>query len=227
MVNYNNGKVYKIQSPCGLVYYGSTTQKLSRRMTMHRYDVKRNKNLTSIPVVKAGGIISLVELVPCNSKEELHARERFYIDNNECVNKNKPRRKEEYLNYRKRWCEENKEHVQLKRKEYYKNNKEKRIAYSKQYYEDNKEHVKEYVKEYHKNNKEHVKKYVKKYYEKNKEKLKEYSKQYFENNREKHEKRYLCPCGGYYTYYSKSNHKKSKIHRTFIFEQHNCLNHLL
>ena len=31
--------------------------------------------------------IELVENYACNSKEELNAREGFYIQNNECVNK--------------------------------------------------------------------------------------------------------------------------------------------
>jgi hypothetical protein len=34
----------------------------------------------------------LVEKFPCESKDELHARERYYIENNECVNKYIPNR---------------------------------------------------------------------------------------------------------------------------------------
>jgi hypothetical protein len=36
--------------------------------------------------------IILEEKYPCNSKEELHKRERYYIDNNLCVNKYIPTR---------------------------------------------------------------------------------------------------------------------------------------
>ena len=46
MVNYNNGKIYKIESRLGdLVYIGSTTkQYLSQRMDKHRTDYKQWKN---------------------------------------------------------------------------------------------------------------------------------------------------------------------------------------
>ena len=41
--------------------------------------------------------IILMELYPCGSKAELKARERYYIENNECVNKHIPgRTKKEY-----------------------------------------------------------------------------------------------------------------------------------
>lgn len=44
-------------------------------------------------------MITLKEKFPCNDNDELHARERFYIDNNDCVNKNIPgRTAEEYKN---------------------------------------------------------------------------------------------------------------------------------
>ena len=37
MVNYKNGKIYKIEcNETGEVYYGSTTRKLCDRMTDHR-----------------------------------------------------------------------------------------------------------------------------------------------------------------------------------------------
>jgi hypothetical protein len=46
MTNYNNSKIYKIQSHVGeKIYIGSTTKKLlCDRMTGHRYDYKRWKN---------------------------------------------------------------------------------------------------------------------------------------------------------------------------------------
>ena len=46
--------------------------------------------------------IILVESYPCENKNELHSRERYYIENNNCVNKIIPTRtskefKKEYL----------------------------------------------------------------------------------------------------------------------------------
>jgi fibrillarin-like rRNA methylase len=41
--------------------------------------------------------IVLVEILETETKQELHQRERFYIENNDCVNKNIPTRtKKEY-----------------------------------------------------------------------------------------------------------------------------------
>ena len=46
MVNYENGKIYKIESHSGdMIYIGSTTKKyLSQRMDTHRTDFKCWKN---------------------------------------------------------------------------------------------------------------------------------------------------------------------------------------
>jgi hypothetical protein len=92
---YRNGKIYKIVcNITGLTYYGSTCKPtLARRLAKHRgcYNrwLKEKTNLTtSYHILKNGNYdIVLVELCPCNSKDELLRRERFHIENNECVNK--------------------------------------------------------------------------------------------------------------------------------------------
>ena len=76
MVNYENGKIYKIESYLGdMIYIGSTTKKyLSQRMDTHRSDYKRWKNgvynfVTSFTIFEEYGIencnIVLLELCPC------------------------------------------------------------------------------------------------------------------------------------------------------------------
>lgn len=40
--------------------------------------------------------------------------------------------------------------------------------------------------------------------------------QYYKNFTSKHNERVECECGGHYTYYAKSNHLKSKIHKKFV-----------
>ena len=46
MVDYGNGKVYKIVcNNTGKVYIGSTTQPLSKRLVAHRLDYKKYINL--------------------------------------------------------------------------------------------------------------------------------------------------------------------------------------
>ena len=103
MTNYNNGKIYKIESSLGnMVYYGSTTkQYLSQRMTTHRNHYKywlkgKSNNVTSYKLFEEYGLenckIVLVENYPCNSKDELTSREAYFIRNFECVNKHVPNR---------------------------------------------------------------------------------------------------------------------------------------
>jgi hypothetical protein len=130
MVNYQEGKIYKLVGS-GLTYYGSTTQRLCERKAGHkRLDCK-----SKILFEKGDVDIVLVEKYPCNSKEELHSRERYYIENNECINKNIPNRprKEYYRIY----IEQNKDNLKDKKKEYRENNKDKIKEKNKKYREQN------------------------------------------------------------------------------------------
>ena len=117
MVNYNNGKIYKIESICeheeGEVYIGSTSKEyLSQRMEYHKRDYNNykkgltSKTMTSFKLYDKYGIdncrIILIELVDADSKEELLMREAYYIRNIKCVNKMIPlRTKQEYRNENK------------------------------------------------------------------------------------------------------------------------------
>lgn len=118
MLKYQKGKIYKIvNNDNDLVYYGSTIQLLCNRMAQHRKHLNclsKNMNLSNSKII-------LVENYPCNSKEELESRERFYIENNNCINKNKPNRTEEDL---KKWFEDNKERIKEQKKIKYNENKE-------------------------------------------------------------------------------------------------------
>ena len=95
MVNYNNAKIYKIVcNKTGLVYIGSTCKKLCQRLSAHRTSYKRflngksTKKILSFKVLENNDYdIVLIELCPCNTKEELHKKERNYIETLECVNK--------------------------------------------------------------------------------------------------------------------------------------------
>lgn len=152
MVNYLYGKIYKIEPIVeheeGDVYYGSTTkQYLSQRMDSHRglYNAWQNKKAKmcySFRLFDKFGLencnICLVENYPCDTKDELLAREAYYIRNNKCVNKCIPgrttveyhRESESYQRYSKEYHKQ--PHVQDKVKEYHKTN-EKYIEYHKDY----------------------------------------------------------------------------------------------
>ncbi len=152
MPDYQNAKIYKlVNDTLGLTYYGSTTKKLSVRKGQHKYQSTR-KNTTSKLLFQGEGKVDivLVEKFPCNDKEELNMRERFYIENNECVNKNVPGRtgKEYYENNKEQICEQN--------KEYHQKNKEQICERKKDYYQNNKEQIIEQMKEYYQANKDKI-----------------------------------------------------------------------
>ena len=117
MVNYKNGKIYKIVNNVNdLVYYGSTTQPLYKRLNNHKR--RRSCNVFKMNVEDNQLKIILVENYSCNNKEELESRERYFIENNNCINKNIPLRTD------KEYREDNKEKIKEWRdnnKDYFKN----------------------------------------------------------------------------------------------------------
>jgi hypothetical protein len=185
MPDYKNGKIYKIvNDKLGLTYYGSTTQILSQRMGGHivakkRFDNGKCPNMTSFQLLDGNQKIYLVEKYPCNDKNELERRERYYIENNDCVNKCIPSRTN------KEYRIDNKDKIKQYQKEYDKNNKDKKKEYMKEYQKDNKDKRKEYDKEYYIDNKDKKKQYSKQYYIDNKDKINEYQKQYQKDNKDK------------------------------------------
>tara|TARA_R110002012_G_scaffold263018_1_gene445521 strand:+ start:78 stop:464 length:387 start_codon:yes stop_codon:yes gene_type:complete len=77
--------------------------------------------------------IILVENINCNSKEELLKKERWYIENNECVNKRIPGRTN------KQYYQENKEKIAKLAKTYNEINRKKVLEIKKKYRDSNKE----------------------------------------------------------------------------------------
>tara|TARA_R110000787_G_scaffold213335_1_gene322880 strand:- start:43 stop:582 length:540 start_codon:yes stop_codon:yes gene_type:complete len=144
MPDYSKSKIYKIVcNETGATYYGSTVQKVSERMGKHRSRMV----CSSRQIIERGNYgYSLVEEFSCDTKEQLHARERWYIENNDCVNKQIPTRT------RKEYNEANREKIQEQRNEYREANKEK----IQEYYQANKEKIQEQKKEYYEANKEKI-----------------------------------------------------------------------
>ena len=107
------GMIYKLESGSGPCYVGSTCQKLSTRLRGHKSDFKRwqegkeSKSVTSFELFKRGPVeITLIENV--HSLDELRARERYWIERLDCVNKNIPGRTyREYI----------RDHPEIRRKE--------------------------------------------------------------------------------------------------------------
>ncbi len=207
---YQRGKIYKIWSPStGLTYYGSTTQRLVMRLGAHRRNMRNYKNgkygfMASYTVLECPDHrIDLVEDCPCERKDQLHAREGFYIKNNDCVNKRVERRTQ--AEYR----EANREQIIAKAKEYREANKEKISAQNKKYNESNKEKIKAKKKEYHKANKEKIIAKAKEHYKANKELILTQRKQ----------QKIKCVCGVEFRRDGKTRHEKSKKHTDYIEQQ--------
>lgn len=98
VINYQNGKLYKLKTAVSpLIYVGSTTKEyLCQRQSNHKANWKRYKAgkgnyISAFDLFDLGDVeIILLENFPCNSKDELHAREDYWIQQNKaiCVNKN-------------------------------------------------------------------------------------------------------------------------------------------
>ena len=90
---YQQGKIYKIVcNITGEVYYGSTTEKLIKRLRGH----KNIKSQISRQIIERDNYeILLIKDYPCNSRWELEEEEKKYILENECINKNIPHYKKE------------------------------------------------------------------------------------------------------------------------------------
>jgi hypothetical protein len=167
MVNYQNGKIYKLWSPSkNIIYIGSTTQPLCKRLVCHLSNYKAynkdhsKKYLTSYLVLDCEDYkIELLEECNCNNRQQLEKKEGEHIRNNECVNR----------------CI-----VGRTDKQYYLDNIEKKKEYSKQYIIDNAEKIKEYKKQYTTDNRDKINEYnkLRNQTEARKAYNKEYHKQY-------------------------------------------------
>ncbi len=209
---YQNGKIYKIVSNSSDdVYYGSTIETLSSRLGHHRANYKGWKNgkyhyVTSFKLIEMNDYeIVLVEKYACTDKSELFARERFYIENNHCVNKVIPGRTiQEY----------NADNKDRKRK-YYEDNKDK----IKEYRKDNEARIKEAKKVYREKNKAQLKIANKAYCDENKDRIKEARKAYHEKNKARlslaKKVKYQCVCGSELRKSDKSQHERSIKHKQF------------
>jgi predicted GIY-YIG superfamily endonuclease len=138
MPDYGKSKIYSISAE-GVegVYIGATTQSLSERMTEHKSPGSKCCSKQLIDTGKA--VIELIEDYPCNSKEELNARERYWIENIRiCLNKMIPgRTSEEYhAAHREQRNAQQREYYKMHREKcraYYRENREKWNAYQREY----------------------------------------------------------------------------------------------
>ena len=191
MVNYLNGKIYKLVTPySSKVYVGSTTSTLYKRLGEHKCHYKewilnpeKYAYRTSFDIydfdedcVK----IVLLEECPCDNRDQLCKREYEYITTLDCVNKmitgrtNKQRYAENYNGL--------KDKVRIRG-----------IQYRKDNYEFNKQQKL-------------------KYRNANKEKISEHDRLYRQNNSQI----IMCDCGFTFKKYKIADHRKTKQHQKWV-----------
>ena len=131
------GKIYKLYNQYG-IYYGSTTKTLNRRLSNHKYEAK-SKNVSSHILFQNGAIpkIELIEEVEFDDIKELRERERYYIKNLDCINKDIPGRTQKEYNL------DNKDKIKKQQKEHYEQNKDKILQKKKEYYKRKKQQAEE------------------------------------------------------------------------------------
>jgi len=199
MTDYRKGKIYKIEcQETNRIYIGSTCQPtVAGRLRGHVQCLRDYKNgyhsyVSSFSILETGNYKCLLVCnYPCNTKDELTAKEGEYIrqykndDMYECVNKRLPNPTEkEIMERKKQWRKDNKEII-----------KEKDRERNKKYYQDNKEKVTQTHAQYRTDNKE---------------KIAEYKKQYRQT--ENYKKSHACDCGGKFKIQHKTRHERSKKH---------------
>jgi hypothetical protein len=123
---------------------------LVKRLSSHKSKFKsftngKGRYITSFKIIENNCYdIVLIEEHPCENKDQLHRRERHYIETIQCVNKHIP-------------CRTN--------KEFYQDNKEVILEHQKEYKLANREHISEYKKQYYQDNREHISNKKKQYYQ--------------------------------------------------------------
>jgi len=218
--NYQQAKIYMIcngDKDC-IPYIGSSCKRLlSQRMNQHRDDYKKWKRnpekysyISSFTLFEKFGIencyIELIQAYPCNTSDELRARERRWINDIKCVNINKPFvSKEERIEINKIYREEHKEEIAERDKIYREEHKEEIAERKKIYYDEHKEEIAEKGKIYCNKHKEEIIEKNKIKYQKNKKLILEKMKETF-----------TCNCGSTLRIRAKVRHEKSKKHQNYL-----------
>lgn len=197
------------------LYIGSTKNFINRKYFHYHFfnnDKKKIYNCKLYSTIRDNGGWDNVEMSPieefeCENKTQALIKERFYYETLKAnLNTVKPYiTKDEKIQQKKEYREENKEHLKEKEKEWRETNKEIIKEKKKEYQQENKEKLNLISKEYRENHKEEIKEFKKKWYEENKERIK--------NERNVKIK---CECGCEYTKANKARHFKTKSHLNLI-----------
>ena len=227
-MKYQDGKIYQIlNSETDDVYVGSTCQKLSKRMTNHRTQLKSGRVCKLYEKMHEIGeehfYIELIEEYPCENSEQLLKREGEWMRRISTLNENVAGRNN------KQYKQENKETIKEREKTYYQENKEQILQRQKEHYTENKERINERHKKYNEEHKEEIQAYR----DSRKEEKTQYNKSYYKENKEqsynkhkewvaKNKVKIICEiCNREYPKFDKAHHIQRKYHLDAL----NNLNH--
>ena len=147
MPDWSKGQIYKVTcGETGNVYIGSTVRSLKGRLSKHNTPSNRCETRHFI-----NPKIELIEDYPCETRDELHWREREWIDKTDCVNKYRPivtreEHRERQNKSIKKYHEENRERIIEYQKKYREENRERKFESDKKYKDENREKLNEKFK---------------------------------------------------------------------------------
>lgn len=210
MSKYQNGQIYKIvdlgYSKC---YIGSTCEKLYKRFSRHKesynaYKTGKHRLTSSFILFEESGVenckIEWIEDYPCNSKKELEAREGYYQQITDCLNKKLAGRTDA------QWREENKDVLREKSRIYREEHREELLT-KKQYRDEHKHEINEKRREQRKLEPE---------------KNREQERQAYQRNKAVKQRLWTCKCGATMYFSSKAKHlHSSKKHQQYLQNQQN------
>ncbi len=214
--DYQQTKIYRIRNnDTGKEYIGHTTYEyLSQRLRQHRAKYTswlsgKEVHQSSFDVLDKDPNkyeIILIEHFPCQDVYEARRRERYWIEQRECVNTTIPSRTKQEID--REWREKNvitiqcecggsyqthtgkkERHEASKKHQYWvehgvpdtRTTEEKKLIYR----ESNKQKTKEYFKKYVEEHAEELKEKRQKYYEEHREEIIERASVWYENNKER------------------------------------------
>ena len=232
---YNNSKIYKLVDLVnGYFYIGSTCNPLSKRLSWHKQNAKKDrynnrkvyKYFNSIGWEKVK--IVLITENYLDNKEQLLREEdniiQMYIHDEKCLNCNRAfTTTEEKKEQTKQYHFEHKEEIKQKRKQYYLEHKDDILQKDKQYVLLHKNEISQRQKNYRDNHKEEIKEQKKQYYNEHNNDILKNKQQYYLEHKvdilQKHKEKIICSCGSTITKAEKARHERTKKHQAWLHDQ--------
>lgn len=139
MPDYTHGKVYRLVSPDGHFYIGSTAQPILRlRLAEHNYNAKQGKTTRLYTYLRTTDMtIELIEAFPCESRTQLQMREQEHLakaDTTLCLNEKLAHlTRQETCRRQREYYQRNAEKCKASVREYYQAHREEKLAYQRGY----------------------------------------------------------------------------------------------